>query len=111
MATTKPWTDLEEPRCTRTFADGDATSWCLHSHAGVYTSITLENRGTGYLYVSLGPALKGTWALTQNQERLAAGEKATFYAAGQTVKSATPEFSTFGADGAAHPMGVRFEAS
>jgi hypothetical protein len=110
-ATPKAWTDLEEPCCTRTFSAHDASEWTPHSYAGVYTSITLENRGSGYLYVSMGPALRGPWSSSQNMERLAAGEKATFYRAGQTAKAATPEFSSFGADGAAHPMGVRFEAS
>lgn len=111
MAKTKSWTDLEEPCCTRTFADGDATEWCVHTHAGAYTSVTIENRGSGVLYVSKGPALSGAWSSSHNMERLQPGEKATFYAAGQTAKPATPQFSTFGADGAAHPMGLRFEAS
>lgn len=110
-ATPKVWTDLEEPCCTRTFSAHDAAEWTPHSYPGVYTSITVENRGSGYLYVSMGPAVRGAWNAAHNQERLAPSEKATFYRAGQTVKSAVPEFSSFGEDGAAHPMGVRFEAS
>jgi hypothetical protein len=110
-ATPKVWTDLEEPCVPRTFSAHDAADWTPHSYAGVYTSITIENRGTGYLYVSMGPALRGPWSSSQNMARLAAGEARTFYRAGQTVKAATPEFSTFGADGAAHPIGLTFEAS
>jgi hypothetical protein len=111
VAKTKSWTDLQEPCCTRTFADGDATDWCVHDYAGVYTSVTIENRGTGVLYVSRGPAVRGPWAATHHMARLQPGEKFPMYSRGQTAKPATPEFSTFGADGATHPMGVTFEAA
>lgn len=110
-ATPKVWSDLEEPCCTRTFSAHDALEWTPHSYPGVYVSVTIENRGSGVLYVSKGPAIQGAWASTHNMERLQPNEKATFYTGGQTAKPATPQFSSFGADGAAHPMGVRFEAS
>jgi hypothetical protein len=115
MAVEKIWSDLEEPCCTRSFADGEAAAWTLHKHAGAYTSITVENRGSGVLFVSRGPAERGATsaviALTQRATRLQPNEKYTMYLAGTAPKYATPEFSTFGVDGAAHPMGLTFEAS
>lgn len=116
MATEKDWTQGDDrlqgpsqPSATRFFADGDASSWCVHKAPGCYGALSVRNRGEGALYVAVGPHLAGsaTGAATQHAALLEAGEERTFsFEGGQ---HAFAMFSTFGADGAAHPIGLVFE--
>lgn len=113
MAVTKNWvTDTDaptRPTCTRWFTGGDAASWCKHSAPGRYRSVSITNEGTGDLFVSIDPALTGARSAGQNAERIPSGQGRVYSFAGQAfVNPDTTEFSTWGADGAAHPIGIVF---
>ncbi len=119
MATTKDWTStadvvadrllgLAQPSATRYFADGDATAWCKHTAAGIYRAVTVDNLdASADLYVAVGPALSVTRGSTQHAKRIVAGQGYTFVFAGGT--DGRTEFSTWGAAGAAHAVGLVFE--
>ncbi len=110
MATTKDWTGVSSVPCaTRYFAGGDASNWCLHTPPTWCRVVTIYNRGTGSLYVSLGPALTSTAATTDDAVVIAASSARSFLVAPQGEAPTPPQFSTWGADGAAHVMDVTFE--
>lgn len=109
-ATTQDWTaDLTGPCCTRYFAVGDNTSWCEHSVPDVYGVVTVRNRASTALYVSVGPALGGTAAITDHAVRLQENEAQTFVLTGRSPVRQRGKFSTWATDGANHAMDLTFE--
>lgn len=114
-ATPKDWstgTDAPTEACsTRLFTAGDALEWTPHSVPGYVTAVTVTNLGAGTLYVAAGPALSGTATAAQNAHRLSAGQGKLLNFSGQSpTPQARTKFSTWGADGAAHPVGLIFES-
>lgn len=116
MATSKDWSAagadrVTGPCCTRYFAVGDNASWCLHTVADRYGAVTVRNRASTALYVSVGPALGGTAAITDHAVRLQENEAQTFILVGRSPGSSEGrgEFSTWATDGANHAMDLTFE--
>ncbi len=120
MATTKDWRNIEtvtaadrlrgieQPSAPRYFADGHATDWCVHTAPGVYRAVTVDNLdASADLFVAMGPALSGTRGATQHAKRIVAGSGYTFVLSGGS--DGLTQFSTFGAAGAAHAIGLVFE--
>lgn len=114
MAESKDWSagadQLQGPCCTRYFADGNSTNWCVHTAPDAYTVVTIRNRDAEPLYVALNPALGGTAAATNHCARLQQNEAQTFVLGGRAPRSGTRgRFSTWATDGATHAMDLTFE--
>lgn len=110
MPTTKDWTAVSSVPCaTRYFADGDAASWCVHTPPAWPRVVTVYNRGTGVLYVAMGPAPTGAAAATNDCVLIPAGSARSFPVSAQGESPTPPTFATWGADGAAHAMDITFE--
>lgn len=114
VAVTKDWTaagtdQVTGPSCTRYFAGGSSTDWCVHTVQPAYVSITVRNRDSEALYVAINPALSGTAAATNNATRLQQNEAQTFVLAGVGSSSQRGRFSTWATDGATHAMDITFE--
>ena len=105
-------TDLvSEPCVTRRFADGHATNWCRHLVPGYIGAVRVTNLGATTLYVSTGPALTGAASATQHVDEIPAGQGRLYSFVGQAPRQPPRTlFSTWGLDGAAHPIGIVFEA-
>lgn len=109
MAVTQDWSALaQDAVSTRYFAGGDASDWCVHTPPSWARLVTIKNDGSGVLYVAM-PALSGAAAATDHCESLAAGAAHTFVWGKDDEAPSPTTFSTWGADGAAHAMRVRFE--
>lgn len=114
MAVTQDWTaagadQVTGPCCTRYFAGGSSSDWCVHTVQQAYVSITVRNRDSEPLYVSVNPALSGTAAATNHATRLQQNEAQTFILSGQGRGSQRGRFSTWATDGATHAMDITFE--
>lgn len=109
MATSKDWTGVATvPAATKYFAGGDASDWCVHDPPTWVRVLTVDNRGTGLLYVSV-PSQSGTFATTDDAVAIPANTGRTFVFAPDDENPSPPTFGTYGADGATHSMSVTFE--
>lgn len=132
MAVTKDWsttsgvgTAADGPTSCGYFAGGDGSSWCVHTPPKWAKRATVINYGATPLYVSK-PALSGSagGASTANAVRLEnhpsgagyTGSSWTVILVAESGKSGiSPSgelartFSTFGGDGATHPMRIIFD--
>lgn len=97
----------EHPSATRHFAGGDASSWCVHTAAGIYRAVTVDNLGATDLYVAVGPHLSGARSAGQHAKRIPTGQGYRFSLAGGS--DGQTRFSTWGEDGASHAMDFVFE--
>lgn len=115
MATDKDWsaagTDkVTGPCCTRYFGGGSSTNWCQHIAPTAYGVVTIRNRDSEPLYVSVGPALGGTAAVTNHCVRLQQNEAQTFVLSGRSPSTSDRgKFSTWATDGDTHAMDITFE--
>lgn len=106
MATTKDWSALAPPASAQYFAGGDATDWCVHTIPAWCRVVSVYNRGTEPLYVSV-PSQTGTAAVTDPCVKIVADNGRTLVLGDRNKAVIT--LGTWGGDGAAHAMDITFE--
>lgn len=88
------------------FTGGHATDWTLITFDTWVRTVSVNNQGTGSVFVAR--ALDGLRAAADDQIEVTAGSTVDFHLV-PAPSQGTPKLAVFGIDGATHPIGFILE--